>query len=135
LIPLGYALADNMVQKALATLLLLTVSNVFMTLAWYGHLKLKSIRFFSELSLTAVIVLSWSVALFEYSFQVPANRIGFSENGGPFSLVQLKVLQEAVSLTVFMVIASFLFKTGGLRMNHALAFLCLILAVYFAFRP
>lgn len=124
-----------MVKKAVMTLLLLTVSNVFMTLAWYGHLKVKNIRFFSELSLAAVIILSWSVALFEYSFQVPANRMGFIENGGPFSLVQLKVLQEAVSLTVFMLIALLFFKTGGFRMNHLLAFMCLILAVYFAFRP
>ncbi|HDS03415.1 MAG TPA: hypothetical protein ENN72_06870 [Firmicutes bacterium] len=124
-----------MIKKTLLILLLLFISNVFMTLAWYGHLKMKSFRFFSEMSLFFIIVISWSIAFFEYSFQIPANRIGFNENGGPFTLVQLKILQETISLSVFMIIAHVIFKTGDLRINHGIAFLFLILAVYFAFKP
>ena len=85
-------------MKGLWTVGLLVVSNIFMTFAWYGQLRLKGQKWFDNLPLAGVILLCWSVALVEYSFQVPANRIGFHENGGPFSLVQLKVIQEVVSL-------------------------------------
>ena len=105
-----------------------------MTLAWYGHLKLQSTGFFTNATpLIFVILLSWGIAFFEYCLQVPANRIGFIENGGPFSLMQLKVIQEVISLTVFTVIVTVFFKGESLQWNHLAAFACLILAVFFVF--
>ena len=115
------------------TILLLLLSNVFMTLAWYGHLKLQQTGVSSHWPLIAIIAFSWMIAFFEYCCQVPANRIGFSGNGGPFSLVQLKVIQECISLLVFVVIANMMFQNQPLHWNHFAAFLCLIAAVYFVF--
>lgn len=120
-------------MQGLYTILLLIVSNVFMTLAWYGHLKLQNAGISKDWPLIAVIFFSWGIALFEYICQVPANRIGFIENGGPFSLMQLKVIQEVLSLIVFTVIATFMFKGEALHWNHLAAFVCLIAAVYFVF--
>ena len=74
-----------------------------MTMAWYGHLKFKDLKWFENLGLISIVLISWGIAFFEYIFQVPANRIGFRENGGPFSLVELKVLQEVITLVVFMI--------------------------------
>ena len=121
-------------MKGILTILLLICSNTFMTLAWYGHLKFSEWKWFSKLGLLAVILISWGIALFEYLFQVPANKMGFQGNGGPFSLVQLKVLQEVITLVVFAVFALIFFKTETLRANHGIAAVFLILAVYFAFR-
>lgn len=119
----------------LVTILLLIVSNVFMTFAWYGHLKLQSTGISKNWPLYIVILVSWGIALFEYSFQVPANRMGFQENGGPFSLFQLKIIQEVITLTVFTIVAMFLFQGEKLHWNHIAAFLCLIGAVCFTFLP
>lgn len=119
----------------LVTILLLIVSNVFMTFAWYGHLKLQSTGVSKNWPLYVVILVSWGIALFEYSFQVPANRMGFQENGGPFSLFQLKILQEVITLTVFTIVAIFLFQGEKIHWNHIAAFLCLIGAVCFTFLP
>ncbi len=119
-------------MNGLYTILLLLCSNVFMTLAWYGHLKMGEFAWFRQLPLIAVIILSWGIAFFEYCLQVPANRIGFSGNGGPFSLVQLKVLQEVITLTVFVAFSALAFHTQ-LRWNHLVAALCLVAAVYFVF--
>jgi uncharacterized protein (DUF486 family) len=88
-------------MKGLYTVLLLIMSNTFMTIAWYGHLKLKTMDRFAAMSLFAVILLSWGIAFFEYTLQVPANRIGYKETGGPFSLIELKVIQEVISILVF----------------------------------
>lgn len=88
----------------------------------------------SNLGLIAVILLSWGIALFEYFFMIPANRIGYKGNGGPFSLFQLKVLQEVITLLVFTVVAVLFFKTETLRFNHLIAFAFMILAVYFVFK-
>ena len=121
-------------MKGIYTILLLLVSNVFMTLAWYGHLKLRELKWFDALPLIAVVAISWGIAFFEYIFQVPANRIGFRENGGPFSLMQLKVIQEVITLTVFTIFSVFAFKNESLRWNHLVAFLFLVLAVYFMFK-
>lgn len=121
-------------MKIIATVGLLTLSNVFMTFAWYGHLKFKEMKWFAALPLVAVILISWGIALFEYFFQVPANRIGFRENGGPFSLVELKVLQEVITLVVFTLFTLIFFKTETFRMNHLIGFTFLILAVYFIFK-
>lgn len=120
-------------MKAYYTILLLVVSNIFMTFAWYGHLKLQEMKISTHWPLIAVIVFSWSIALFEYACQVPANRIGFEGNGGPFSLMQLKVIQEVITLIVFTLFTTVLFKGESLHWNHAVAFLCLIMAVYFVF--
>ena len=89
-------------SKAVLTILLLVCSNAFMTMAWYGHLKFAQYSWFSKLGLWAVVLISWGIALFEYCFQVPANRLGYRDHGGPFSLVELKVLQEVITLVVFM---------------------------------
>ena len=121
-------------MKGFYTILLLIVSNVFMTFAWYGHLKMKQeYSWFAALPLIGVITFSWAIAFFEYSCQIPANRIGFEGNGGPFSLMQLKVIQEVITLIVFTVFSTLLFKGESLHWNHLAAFLCLILAVYFVF--
>lgn len=120
-------------MKGLCTILLLIVSNVFMTFAWYGHLKLQEMKISTSWPLILVILFSWGLAFFEYCAQVPANRIGFQENGGPFTLVQLKVIQEAVSLIVFSVIVTLFFKGQSLHWNHLAAFGCIIMAVFFAF--
>ena len=121
-------------MKALLTIGLLILSNSFMVLAWYGHLKFHEWKWFNKLGLVSIILISWGIALFEYFFQVPANSIGFTENGGPFSLVQLKVLQEVITLVVFMVFTFIFFKNETIKVNHLIGFGFLILAVYFIFK-
>ncbi len=121
-------------MKAFYTIVLLILSNVFMTLAWYGHLKFAEWKWFNKLGLIAIILISWGIALFEYFFQVPANKIGFKGNGGPFTLLQLKVIQEVITLVVFVGFSMIAFKSETFKWNHALGFLFLVLAVYFIFR-
>lgn len=118
--------------RGLATILLLIISNAFMTLAWYGHIAFKSRL--ERVSVYLIVLLSWAIALFEYCFQVPANRVGSVQFGGPFSIWELKVIQEVVSLSVFTIFALVFMKSDTLRWNHIAGFLCLILAVYFIFR-
>ena len=120
-------------MKAFYTILLLIVSNIFMTFAWYGHLKLQEMKVISNWPLYAVILFSWTIALAEYAYQGPANRIGFVENGGPFSLMQLKVIQEVITLMIFTLFTTVFFKGEALHWNHFAAFVCLVLAVYFVF--
>ena len=112
---------------------MLVCSNVFMTFAWYGNLKLQQMNVIKDWPLIAIIVLSWGMAFFEYTFMIPANRIGSQITGGPFSLMQLKVIQECVSLLVFTVIVATVFKGEPIRWNHLVAFGLIILAVFFAF--
>lgn len=120
--------------KTVLTLLLLVISNTFMTLAWYGNLKLQEMKIISQnTSIVLIVFISWGIALLEYSFLIPANRIGSEINGGPFSLVQLKVIQEVISCLVFGVIVSVLFKGESLQWNHLVSVIFLILAVYFVF--
>ena len=116
------------------TILLLILSNLFMTIAWYGHLKLQQTGTTSHWPLLGGIAFSWGIAFFEYCCQVPANRIGFIGNGGPYSLVQLKVIQECISLVVFALIAHIMFQGEPLRWNHLLAFILIICAVYLVFK-
>ena len=104
-----------------------------MTFAWYGHLKLQEMKISTSWPLILVILFSWGLAFFEYCAQVPANRLGSSINGGPFSLVQLKVIQEVISLMVFTIVVSLLFKGESLHWNHLAAFVCLVMAVFFVF--
>lgn len=120
-------------MNAFYTILLLVCSNVFMTLAWYGHLKMAQLSWFQHLPLIAVILFSWGIAFFEYCLQVPANRMGFVGNGGPFSLMQLKIIQEVITLTVFVLFSAIAFHTQ-LKWNHIVAGLLMILAVYFVFK-
>ena len=119
--------------KGLITILLLIVSNIFMTFAWYGNLKLTELKINTSWPLILIILTSWGVAFFEYSFMIPANRIGSQITGGPFSLMQLKVIQECVSLLVFTVIVATVFKGEPIRWNHLVSFGCIVLAVFFAF--
>lgn len=121
-------------MKAILTIGLLVLSNTFMTLAWYGHLKFTEWNWFSKLGLVSIVLISWGIALFEYMFQVPANKIGYIGNGGPFTLVQLKVIQEVITLIVFTAFTLIAFKTETLKTNHFIGFAFLVLAVYFIFK-
>ena len=109
--------------KYLTPIVLLVISNVFMTFAWYGHLKHKS------LPLLIVILVSWGIAFFEYCFQVPANRMGYSV----YNAAQLKTIQEVITLTVF-AIFSVLYLKEEFRWNYLIGFLFIILAVFFIFK-
>ena len=120
-------------MQGLYSILLLIISNIFMTFAWYGHLKLQEMKIISNWPLIGVILLSWGIALAEYMCQVPANRLGFQGNGGPFSLMQLKVVQQVITLIIFTLFSTLLFKGESLHWNHLAAFICLVLAVYFVF--
>ena len=120
-------------MQGIWTVVMLVFSNIFMTFAWYGHLKLNEMKISTGWPLILVILFSWGIAFFEYCCQVPANRLGFEGNGGPFNLVQLKVIQECISLGVFAVIANIMFQGQSLHWNHILAFLFIICAVYLVF--
>ena len=121
-------------MKGILTIILLILSNSFMTLAWYGHLKFSEMKWFSKLGIVSVILISWGIALFEYILQVPANRMGYKENGGPFSLMELKVIQEVITLLVFTIFSILFFKNENFRFNHLVGFVFLVLAVYFIFK-
>jgi len=112
---------------------MLVVANIFMTFAWYGHLKLQQLGVIKDNTpLYVVILLSWLMALAEYSLQVPANRLGFEGNGGVFNLAQLKIIQEVITLVVFVVYSMIAFDLH-IQWNHIAAFICLIMAVVFVF--
>ena len=121
-----------MLSRGLGAIALLVCSNLFMTLAWYGQVMFKSR--FERIGIMAVIGISWLVALFEYCFMVPANRLGSAEYGGPFSIWELKVIQEVVSLTVFTIIVLLVMKNEALKWNHLVGFVCLVAAVFFIFK-
>ena len=123
-----------MISRPLATILLLIASNTFMTIAWYGHLRFKDIPFLKNAGLFTTILISWGIALFEYSLMVPANKIGSSINGGPFNMWQLKLIQEVISISVFVIFTLVFFKTEELKWNHIVGFLFLLCAVYFFFK-
>ena len=120
-------------MKGYLTIGLLILSNVFMTLAWYGHLKFKELKWFENAGLITIVLISWGLALFEYCFQVPANKIGYDGNGGPFSLLQLKVIQEVITLVIFVIFSMLFFKNETLRWNDFVGMYFLLLAVYFIF--
>lgn len=121
-------------MKALLSIGLLVLSNVFMTFAWYGHLRFSENKKIAGWGLLILILVSWGIAFFEYCLQVPANRIGFKDHGGPFTLLQLKVIQEVITLIVFVVFALVFFKNESFRWNHFVGFVFLVLAVYFIFK-
>lgn len=120
-------------MRGVSTILLLIVSNVFMTFAWYGNLKLQEMKISTDWPLYAIILASWGMALIEYFCLIPANRFGSQITGGPFSLMQLKIIQEAISLVVFTIIVATVFKSEPIQWNHFVAFGCIIAAVFFAF--
>src|SRR5690606_24331099 len=122
-------LQNNFHMKGFYAIALLCISNIFMTFAWYGHLKFKEYSWFSKLGLFAIILISWGIAFFEYMAQVPANKIGYTGNGGPFNIWQLKVIQEVISLVVFTIFAILIFRTETFRINHLLVFGFLMFAV------
>jgi uncharacterized protein len=121
-------------MKELYTIGLLFISNSFMTVAWYGHLKFREAGVFTKWGLPVIILISWGIALFEYIFQVPANRIGYREFGGPFNIWQLKVIQEVITLTVFTLFTILVFRNETFKLNHFIGFCFLVLAVYFIFK-
>jgi uncharacterized protein (DUF486 family) len=121
-------------SKTLLTVFLLCISNIFMTFAWYGHLTISKKGWLKDDALWKIILISWGLAFIEYCFAVPANRIGSQQRGGPLSLFQLKTLQEVISLAVFTLMVVYVFKSEKPTWNHALAFLCLLGAVYFVFK-
>lgn len=122
-------------MRIILTIALLLISNSFMTYAWYGHLKDHSTEKKTGIWVFAVTILvSWGIALFEYMFMVPANKIGYQGNGGPFSLIQLKIIQEVISIIVFMIFSLLFFKDEVFRWNHAVAFLLILIAVYLVFK-
>lgn len=114
--------------------MLLVASNTFMIVAWYGHLRFKDLSILQKSGLVSIILISWGLAFFEYIFQVPANRIGYQSNGGPFNLFQLKMIQEAINLILFTIFVVVFFKGESLTYNHIIGFGFLMLAVYFIFR-
>lgn len=120
-------------MKGFITIIFLIISNTFMTLAWYGHLKFKSFTWGQNLGLLSIVLISWGMAFFEYLFQVPANRIGFKENGGPYSLVELKTIQEAITLVIFMIFSMVAFKQR-FEWNHIVGFCLLVAAVFVIFK-
>ena len=120
-------------MKAVLTISLLCISNIFMTLAWYGHLKFKDMEWSRSLGLITIILISWGIAMFEYIFQVPANKYGFKGNGGPFSLLELKMIQEALSIGIFLIFTLFFFRNEKIAWNHLVGFCFLMLAVFFVF--
>ncbi len=123
-----------MIPRPLITILLLVASNTFMTIAWYGHLRFKELSFLKNTGLLGMILISWGIAFFEYMLMVPANKLGSNLNGGPFNMWQLKLIQEVVSISVFVVFTLLFFKTDQLKWNHVIGFVFLLGAVYFFFK-
>ncbi len=121
-------------SRPFITILLLVASNTFMTLAWYGHLRFKDISYLKNIGLVGTVLISWGIALIEYCLMVPANRLGAASQGGPFNMWQLKLIQEVISIMVFVVFTLLFFKTESLRWNHAVGFIFLIVAIYFFFK-
>lgn len=120
--------------RSIQTIALLIASNTFMTIAWYGHLRFKDISFLKGMGLVGTILVSWGIALLEYSLMVPANKLGSQLNGGPFNMWQLKLIQEVISISVFVIFTLLFFKTDELKINHLIGFALLIGAVYFFFK-
>ena len=123
-----------MIFRGLISIFFLIISNVFMTFAWYGHLQFKKWNIFQTTGIIGIILINWSIARFEYFFQVPGNRIGYSENGRPFNLFLLKIIQEVITLVVFSVLTIYVFKTDKLHWNYIADFLLMLMAVFFIFK-
>jgi hypothetical protein len=105
-----------------------------MTIAWYGHLRFKDFDAFKNVGVIGAVLISWLIALVEYSLMVPANKLGSDINGGPFNMWQLKIIQEVVSVSVFIIFTLIFFKHESFRLNHFIGFTFLIAALYFFFK-
>lgn len=121
-------------MRGLYTILLLMASNTFMTIAWYGHLRFKDIAFLKNAGLFGAVLISWGIALIEYSLMVPANKLGSNLNGGPFNMWQLKIIQEVISISIFVIFTLVFFKHDTLKWNHIIGFGFLIASLYFFFK-
>lgn len=121
-------------MRALYTILLLMASNTFMTIAWYGHLRFKDIEFLKHTGIIGAVLISWGIALIEYMLMVPANRLGSNVTGGPFNMWQLKIIQEVISISVFVIFTLIFFKQDTLRWNHLIGFAFLIASLFFFFK-
>lgn len=121
-------------MRPLYTILLLIASNTFMTIAWYGHLKFKDISFLKNVGIVGAVLISWLIALIEYALMVPANKLGSNINGGPFNMWQLKIIQEVISVSVFVIFTLIFFKQESFRWNHIIGFALLIASLYFFFK-
>lgn len=121
-------------MRGLYTILLLMGSNTFMTIAWYGHLRFKDLAFLKNTGLIGAVVISWGIALIEYMLMVPANRLGSNVTGGPFNMWQLKIIQEVISISIFVVFTLVFFKQDTLRWNHLVGFAFLLAALFFFFK-
>ncbi len=121
-------------SRAISTILLLMASNTFMTIAWYGHLRFKDIAILKNAGLLTTILISWGIALLEYALMVPANKIGSATDGGPFNMWQLKLIQEVISISIFVIFTLLFFKTETLKWNHFIGFIFLLGAIYFFFK-
>lgn len=121
-------------MRGLYTILLLMASNTFMTISWYGHLRFKDIAFLKNAGLFGAVLISWAIALIEYSLMVPANKLGSNLNGGPFNMWQLKIIQEVISISIFVIFTLVFFKHDTLKWNHIIGFGFLIASLYFFFK-
>jgi uncharacterized protein (DUF486 family) len=121
-------------MKSIATIGLLIITNIFVFMAWYGPLKFKELKWMENKGMFTTILVTWAIAFFICLFQLPANKLGYSGNNGPFSLIQLKLIQEVISLIVFVVFTLIFFKNEVFRWNHAIGAIFLVLAVYFMFK-
>ncbi len=121
-------------SRGITTILLLMASNTFMTIAWYGHLRFKDIAILKNAGLLTTILISWGIALLEYALMVPANKIGSATDGGPFNMWQLKLIQEVISISIFVIFTLLFFKTETLKWNHFIGFIFLLGAIYFFFK-
>lgn len=121
-------------MRGLYTILLLMASNTFMTIAWYGHLRFKDIAFLKNTGIIGAVLISWGIALIEYLLMVPANRLGSNVTGGPFNMWQLKIIQEVISISIFVIFTLIFFKQDTLRWNHIIGFGFLIASLFFFFK-
>lgn len=121
-------------MRGIYTILLLLASNTFMTIAWYGHLRFKDISFLKNIGLMGAVLISWGIALIEYLLMVPANRLGSNVTGGPFNMWQLKIIQEVISISIFVIFTLVFFKHDTLKWNHIIGFGFLIASLFFFFK-
>lgn len=120
-------------KNGLYTILLLGIANVFMNMAWYGHLQFQKWGLVKTNWLPTIVLISWLIALVEYVFQVPANKLGYIENGGPFTIIELKTIQEVLSLGLFVLVNALVFKEN-FQIKHLIGFVFILFGVWIIFK-
>jgi uncharacterized protein (DUF486 family) len=120
-------------KNGLYTILLLGIANVFMNMAWYGHLQFQKWGLVKTNWLPGIVLISWLIALVEYVFQVPANKLGYIENGGPFTIIELKTIQEVLSLGLFVLVNALVFKES-FQIKHLIGFLFILFGAWIIFK-